>query len=90
MSLLVILISIVKECASEFNLWSHPLKMEELNMHIWDATFWEFTNNKNATETAKKICRVNDQGVITDYQVSNWFSKLLYGNTWSRGKPRSG
>ena len=28
-----------------------------------------FNNNKNATETANKICSVYDWGVITDFQV---------------------
>ena len=29
--------------------------MEELKYHIWHVMFWEFTINKNAKETAKKI-----------------------------------
>ena len=30
-----------------------------------------FQNDKNITETAKKIFSVYSQGVITDYQVQN-------------------
>ena len=50
--------------------------------------FWEFKNNKNAIETAKKICTVYDQDMMTDYQVQNWFSKFCSGNTSLRDKPR--
>ena len=33
--------------------------MEELKVHIYQVNFWEFTYNKNATETAKKISSVH-------------------------------
>ena len=36
----------------------------------------EFKNNKNATKTAKKIFCVYSQGVFTDRQNPNWFSKF--------------
>ena len=51
---------------------------------------WEFMNNKNATETAKKINSVYDQDVITDHQVCNWFSKFHSGNKLLRDEPRPG
>ena len=35
---------------------------------------WEFKNNKNAIETAKKISCVHGQGVIIEHQVCNRFS----------------
>ena len=40
---------------------------------------WEFENKKNATETSKK-CIIYGQGVITDHQIQNWFSKFPYGD----------
>ena len=50
----------------------------------------EFKNNKNTTETAKKICSVYGQGIITDHQDLNWFSKFYSGDTSSRDEPRPG
>ena len=46
-----------------------PLKMEELKVHIWHVMLWEFKNNKNATETAKKISSIHGHRVITDCQI---------------------
>ena len=43
--------------------------MDKLKVYIWHVIWWEFRNNKNATETAKKISSVYGQGIITDYQV---------------------
>ena len=48
---------------------------------------WEFKNNKNI---AKKICSVCTQGVITDHQVRNWFSKFHSGDTALRDKLKPG
>ena len=39
---------------------------------------WE--NNENATKTAEKISSVYGQGVITDGQVQNWFTKFPSGD----------
>ena len=64
--------------------------MEDLKVHIRHVMLWEFKNNKNATETAKKICSVYGQGVITDRQVRNWFSKFRSGDTSLRDEPRPG
>ena len=36
---------------------------------------WEFKNNKNITETTKKICCIHGLVVITDNWIFNWFSK---------------
>ena len=44
-------------------------------MHIWHVMLWEFC--KNAPETAKEVCSVYYRGVITDFQVRNWISKLF-------------
>ena len=52
---LVTFISRVKECESQFNLWFHVPKMEDLKVHIQGIMLWEFKNNKNTTETAKKL-----------------------------------
>ena len=43
--------------------------MEELKVYVQYVMLWEFENNKNDTEMAKKICSVYDQGVLTDHQV---------------------
>ena len=51
---------------------------------------WEFKNNKNATETTKKLCSIYVQDVITDRQVWNWFSKFRSGDISLRDKPRPG
>ena len=56
--------------------------MEELKVHI--VTLWEFRNNKNAKEIAKKIC-----SVITDHQIQNWFSKFHSGDMSLRDEPRT-
>ena len=41
---------------------------------------WKFNNNRDVTETFKKICGVFGQGAITDRQVQNWFSKFYSGD----------
>ena len=64
--------------------------MEELKVHIQHVMLWEFKNNGNATEKAKKICSVYGQGVITDYQIQNWFSKFHSSNTSLRDEPWPG
>ena len=51
---------------------------------------WEFKNYKNSTEIAKKNCSVNEQGLIPNYQVQNWFSKLHSGNMSLRVESRRG
>ena len=58
--------------------------MAELKVHNWHV-MWEFKNNKNVSESAKKICC---QGLITDYQVQNKFSKFHSGNKSLRDKLR--
>ena len=40
----------------------------------------EFKDNKITTETVKNICSVYGQGIITEHQVWNWFSKFHCGN----------
>ena len=55
-------------------------------MYIWHVMFWEFKNNKNA----KEIPSVYGQGVISDHQVRNWFSKYCFSNTPLRDKPSLG
>ena len=57
-------------------------------MHIQLVMLWEFKNNKNATWTTRKICSVYLQGVITDHQVWNWFSKFYSGDKSLRDEPR--
>ena len=50
----------------------------------------DFKNNKNATETAKKISSVYDRGGFTDCQVRNWFSNICSIDTLLRNEPRAG
>ena len=59
----------------------HASKMGGLKVDIGYVMLWELKNNKNFIETAKKISRLNDQGVITVQQVRNWFSKFRSANT---------
>ena len=61
---LITFISVVKEWASCLNLKSHASKIDEVKVHIWRVILWEFKNNKNATETAKKIFSVHGQNII--------------------------
>ena len=51
---------------------------------------WKSNKNKNVTKTAKKISGIYAQGVITDHQVWNWFSKFNSGNMSLRDGPRPG
>ena len=44
--------------------------MEELKVHIGHVMSWEFKNNKNTTETAKKMFSVYSQSVITESKTS--------------------
>ena len=90
MSSSFIFTSVVKECETWFALWSHVPKIEELKAHIKHIILWEYKDNKNATETAKEICSVYDQGVMTDRQVWNWFSKFRSGDASLRNEPRLG
>ena len=64
--------------------------MEELKVHNWHVTFLEFKNNENATETAKKICSVYCQDVISKCQVQNWLSKFYSGDMMLRDEFRAG
>ena len=59
-------------------------------MHIWHVMVLEFKNNKNATETAKKICSLYNQSFIMDCQVWNWFSKFCSGDASLIEEPRPG
>ena len=55
---LVIVISVEKERTWGFNLRSLSPKMDQLKMHIRHLMLYELKNDKNISETAKKICRV--------------------------------
>ena len=54
--------------------------MEKLNVHIRHAMLWVFENNKNARETAQKMCSIYSELVIADCQVWNWVFKFHSGD----------
>ena len=57
-------------------------------MHIQSILIWEFTNNKILIEPARKFSNVYGQGVITDCQARNSFSKFHSSNMSLGDKPR--
>ena len=59
-------------------------------MRIWHIMLSEFKNDKNITETAKKISRVYGHDVITNQQVQKWFSKFLFSDTLLKDQPKPG
>ena len=58
--------------------------MKEVKVHIRHLMLWKFKNNKNSTETSKKMASIYGQGVITDSQIRNWFSKFCSGDKWTQ------
>ena len=64
--------------------------MEELKVYIRRVMLWEFKDNENATETAKKIRNVHGQRVITGRHVPNWFLKFYSVDKSLRNEPKSG
>ena len=64
--------------------------MEKQKMPIQHVTLYKFKNNENSTETAKKMCSVYGQVVITDQQIWNWFSKFCYCGMSLRDEHRPG
>ena len=64
-------------------------KKKELKVHVRHAMLCEFKNNKNATETAKKISSFHGQSLITNNQVRSWFSKFRSSDMPLRNQPRS-
>ena len=62
--------------------------MVEIKVHIRHFILWEFKNNKDTTETAKETC--SGQGVITNYQVWNCFSKFRSGDSSLKNESRQG
>ena len=51
---------------SYISIEKRSIKMDELNMHILTVILWEFKNNKNVTETVKKISTIHSKRVITN------------------------
>ena len=62
--------------------------MDELKVHICHVMLWEFTNNKKAAETVRKICSVYCQIFIIDHPVENWFLKFPFNDMSLRNKLR--
>ena len=52
--------------------------MVKLKVQIQYVMLFEINNDKHSTESMKKLSNVYDQIVITDHQVLNWFSKVLF------------
>ena len=53
------------------------LKMEENTQRNWHIILYYFKKDKNATETQKMICVVNEKGAVTDWKCQKWFVKFL-------------
>ena len=53
--------------------------MKELKVH--NQHVMKEMKNKKSTEIAEKVSSVYGQKIITDYQVRNWFSRFLSGDT---------
>ena len=68
----------------------HTPKMNKLKVYSWHTMLWKLKNNKNATETVKKISSVYKQDVITDHQVWNWFPKFCSGDMSLKDEHRPG
>ena len=85
----VILISVVKEWVSLFNPQSHATKME-LKVPIHHVMLSKFVNNQNTSEQLLKKCSVYSQGVITDCQIWNWFSKFYASKMSLKDEHRPG
>ena len=49
------------------------MKEEELEMHV----MWEFKNNKNTTETAKKICSVLGKCLLLTAKSKTGFQSFI-------------
>ena len=64
--------------------------MEKVKVYIQYVMLWEFKIYKNPTETVKNISCVYGQGVITDRQVRDWFTKFHSGDMSLRNEPRPG
>ena len=59
-------------------------------MNIQHMILREFKTHKNATETAKKICFVYGQRLISDHKVQNWFSMFCSEDTTLRNELSAG
>ena len=51
--------------------------MEELKIHIPHVMLWEVKNDKNTTETTKKISSVYDQGVLLTAKSETGFQSFV-------------
>ena len=45
--------------------------------HFQYIMLYYFKKDKNATETQKMICVVNEKGAVTDRNCQKWFVKFL-------------
>ncbi|XP_023244408.1 histone-lysine N-methyltransferase SETMAR-like [Centruroides sculpturatus] len=64
--------------------------MEHLKVHVRHIMLWKFKLGNNATETAKKICNVYGNGVISDKAVRKWFTKFRSGDFSLKDDERPG
>ena len=60
-----------------FSLAISIVNMEENMEHFWHIMLYYFKKDKNATETQKMICVVNEKGAVTDWKCQKWFVKFL-------------
>ncbi|CAK9796133.1 Histone-lysine N-methyltransferase SETMAR [Anthophora plagiata] len=64
--------------------------MEKSKQHIRHVMLWEFQNGNNAANTAKKICDVIGEGVVSERTVRNWFAKFRSGDISLQYEPKPG
>ena len=53
-------------------------------------TLWEFIQENGVAETARKICSIYGQDIITNQLARNWFTKFRSGDLSLENKPKPG
>ena len=51
-------------------------------------TLWEFIQENGVAETARKICSIYGQDIITNQLARNWFTKFRSGDLTFENKPK--
>ena len=64
--------------------------MENQKVHLCYIMLLEFKQGNSAAATAQKICRMYDEGVMTDRAVRNWFVKFRSEDVTLKEEARDG